>query len=135
MTNTSSVGAPPRTYSQGWRGSCCFYRLADLVVEHHIEESGCWSLDLNWNPIFIIGHVTFLKFLNISKNLLPWGFPVAQMVKNLPAMQETQVQSLGREDSLAKGMATHDSILAWRIPRTEEPGGLQFIGSQRIRHD
>ena len=119
----------------GWRESCCFYRLADLVVEHHIEEPGCWSLDLNWNPIFIISHVTFLKFPNISKNWLPWGFPVAQMVKNLPAMQETQVQSLGREDSLAKGIATHDSILAWRIPRTEEPGRLQSIGSQRIRHD
>ena len=87
----------------GWRESCCFYRLADLVVEHHIEEPGCWSLDLNWNPIFIISHVTFLKFLNISKNWLPWGFPVAQMVKNLPAMQETQVQSLGREDVPGKG--------------------------------
>ena len=84
----------------GWRGSCCFYRLADLVVEHHVEEPGCWSLDLNWNPIFIIGHVTFLKFPYISKNWLPWGFPLAQMVKNLPAMQETQVQSLGWEDSL-----------------------------------
>ena len=46
------------------------------------------------------------------------------MVKNLPAMQETQVQSLGREDSLEKGMATHSSILAWEIPWTEEPGGL-----------
>ena len=46
------------------------------------------------------------------------------MVKNLPVIQETQVQSLGREDPLDKGMATHSSILAWRIPRTEEPGGL-----------
>ena len=55
---------------------------------------------------------------------------VAQMVKNLPAMQETRVRSLGQEDSLEKGMATHSSILAWRIPWTEEPGGLQFIGSQ-----
>ena len=60
---------------------------------------------------------------------------VAQMVKNMPAMQETQVQSLGGEDPLEKGMATHSSILAWRIPRTEEPGGLQSIGSQRVRHD
>ena len=49
---------------------------------------------------------------------------VDQMVKNLPAMQETWVQSLGREDPLEKGMATHSSIYAWRIPRTEEPGGL-----------
>ena len=53
---------------------------------------------------------------------------VAQMVKKLPAMQETSVQSLSWEDPLEKGMATHSSILAWRIPWTEEPGGLQFIG-------
>ena len=51
------------------------------------------------------------------------GFPVAQMVKNLPAMQETQVRSLGQEDPLEKGMAIHFSILAWRIPWTEKPGG------------
>ena len=60
---------------------------------------------------------------------------VAQMVKNLPAVQETQVQSLGREDPLEKGRATHSSVLAWRIPRTEEPGGLQAMGLQRVRHD
>ena len=60
---------------------------------------------------------------------------MAQTVKNLPAMQETQVRSLGWEDSLEKGMATHSSIFAWRIPRTEEPGGLQSMGSQRVRHD
>ena len=52
------------------------------------------------------------------------------MVKNLPVMLETQVQSLGREDPLEKGMATHSNILAWRIPWTEEPGGLQSRGSQ-----
>ena len=55
---------------------------------------------------------------------------VAQTVKNLPAMPETQVQSLGRENPLEKGMASHSSILAWRIPRPEEPGGLQSMGSQ-----
>ena len=60
---------------------------------------------------------------------------VAQMVKNLPAVQETWVQSLGQEDSLEKGMTTHSSILTWRIPWTEEPGRLQFMGSQRVRHD
>ena len=58
---------------------------------------------------------------------------VGQMVKNLPAMQETQVQSLGPEDLLEKGMATHPSILAWRIPWTEEPGGLQSTALQRVR--
>ena len=54
---------------------------------------------------------------------------VVQMVKNLPAMQDTWVRSLGREDALEKGMAIHSSILAWRIPWTEEPGRLQFMGS------
>ena len=57
---------------------------------------------------------------------------VAQMIKNLPAMQETQVQSLGWEDPLEKGMATHSSILAWRIPWTEEPGGLQSMGRKEL---
>ena len=57
---------------------------------------------------------------------------VAQMVKNLPAMQETQVRSLGQEDPLEKGMVTHSSILTWRMPWTEEPGGLQSMGSQRV---
>ena len=57
------------------------------------------------------------------------------MVKDLPAMQETQVQSLGWEDLLKKGMAIHSSILAWRIPQTEESGRLQFIKSHAVRHD
>ena len=57
---------------------------------------------------------------------------VVLVVNNLPTMQETQVQSLGQEDSLEKGMATHSSILAWRIPWTEEPGRLQSMGSQRV---
>ena len=60
---------------------------------------------------------------------------VAQMLQNLPAMQETRISSLGGEDPLQKGMATHSSILAWRIPRTVKPGRLQSKGSQRVRHD
>ena len=60
---------------------------------------------------------------------------MAQTVKNLPAMQETQVQSLSWEDPLEKGLATHSSILAWRIPWTEEPGRPQSMASQRVRHD
>ena len=60
---------------------------------------------------------------------------VAQMVKNLPAMKETWVQSLGQEDTLEKGMATHSSILAWRIPWTEKSGRLQSMGSQIVRHN
>ena len=60
---------------------------------------------------------------------------VAQMVKNLPAMQETQVHSLGQEDPLEKEMATHSSILAWEIPWMEEPGELQSMVLQRVEHD
>ena len=60
---------------------------------------------------------------------------VAQLVNCLSAMQETQVQSLGWEDPLKKGMATHSSTLAWKIPWTAEPGGLQSTGSQRVGHD
>ena len=60
---------------------------------------------------------------------------MVQLVKNPPAMQETGVLSLGGEDPLEEGMATHSSVLAWRIPWTEEPGGLQPIESQRVGHD
>ena len=60
---------------------------------------------------------------------------MAQRIKRLLAMQETRVRSLGWEDPLEKEMATHSSILAWRIPWTEEPGGLQFVGSQRVGDD
>ena len=63
------------------------------------------------------------------KSTHPIHLLLAQIVNNLPAMQETQVQSL------AKGMATHSSILAWKIPQTEEPGGLQSMGLQRVKHD
>ena len=73
---------------------------------------------------FFLGYVCF-----IGASL------VAQIVKILPAKQETRVQSLGQGDPLGKGMATHSSILAWRISWTEDPGGLQSLGSQRVRHN
>ena len=80
--------------------------------------------------VFFISVTTFL----ISS--ISFGFSlVAQMVKNPPAMQETQVQSLGQEDPLEKGMATHSSILALRTPWTEKPGELQSMGSQRVGQD
>ena len=60
---------------------------------------------------------------------------MSQMVKRLPGMQETRVQSLGREDMLEKEMATHSSTLVWKIPWMEEPGRLQSMGSQRVGHD
>ena len=70
-----------------------------------------------------------------SRYTYSWASLVVQVVKNLPAMQETQIKSLGQEDPLEKEKATQSSILAWRIPWTEEPGRLQSMGSQRIRHD
>ena len=73
--------------------------------------------------------------LLISYSLTFWASLVAQSVKNLPAVQETRVQSLGWEDPLEKEMATHSSILSWKISWTEEPGGLQSMASQRVGHD
>ena len=70
----------------------------------------------------------------VSGNVI-WASLVAQSVKNLPAVQETRVRSLGWEDPLEKEMATHSSILAWKISCTEEPGGLQSMGWQRVGHD
>ena len=70
-----------------------------------------------------------------------WGLeqdletPHGSVLKNLPAIQETQVRSLGREDPLEKEMATHSSILAWRIPWTEEPGGIQSVESPRVKYN
>ena len=84
-------------------------------------------------------YICFLKkYLYIKStyhqiNLM--GFPGGSVVKNPPAMQETRVQSLGWEDPLEEGRATHSSILAWGITLTEEPGGLQSIRLQRVRHD
>ena len=72
---------------------------------------------------------------NVCILIIDWGSLVAQRVKHLLPMQETQVRSLGWEDPLEKEMATHSSSLAWKILWTESPGGLQSMGSQRVRHD
>ena len=81
----------------------------------------------------IVSYKTLMSPLPLFCTLFSSG--IAQMINNLAAMRETWVGSLGQEDPLKKEMATHSSILAWRIPRTEEPGGLQSIGSQRVGHD
>ena len=78
-------------------------------------------------------HITKARLWRVWKVILQWTSLVAQMVKPLSTIRETRVRSLGREDPLEKEMATHSSILAWRIPWTEEPGGLQSMGSQRVR--
>ena len=75
------------------------------------------------------------KFAQTYKSTSQMATSLIAQVKNLPAMQGTQVQFLGQEDPLEKEMATHPSILAWRIPWTEEPGGLQSTGLHRVGHD
>ena len=83
---------------------------------------------------FVLNFIFFVKVTSLLIIGVHWGFPCGSVVKNLPAIQETQVWSLGREDPLEKGMAAHASLLSWRIPWTEETDGLQSTGSQRIGH-
>ena len=100
---------------------------------------------MEFNPDVSLSSFTFIKRLFsfssysairvVSSAYLRTGFPIVQMVKNLPVMQETWVPSLGQEDPLEKEMATHSSVLAWRIPWTEEAGRPQSMGSQRVGHD
>ena len=93
------------------------------LLQHHWF---LWVLFF-WRPKTDVGYIYF--HLCYSQ-----GFPAGLVVKNPSATRETQVQTLGQEDPLEKGMATHSSILAWRSPRTEEPGELQTIGLQRVGH-
>ena len=81
------------------------------------------------------GAITFSNDLSYPQTNVVLTSLVAQMVKNLPAIWKTQVRSLGQEDPLEKGTATHSSILAWRIPWAEEPGWLQSMESQSVGHD
>ena len=101
---------------------------------HH--SSSIHFLELFWR----VHELTFSKWpqlrVLLSKYYVSiWASLVVQRVKHLPVVQETEVRSLGQEDPLEKEMATHSSILAWRIPWTEEPGGLQSTWLQRVRHD
>ena len=108
------------------RPQCC---CSHIYPAQTIADSA--STILIWNlGQFITNRGRVVKLDQESATPRPWSFLVAQMVENLPVMQEMQVPSLGREDSLEKGMTTHSSILAWRIPWTEEPGGPQSMGSQ-----
>ena len=95
------------------RGSMRIAKIEDGVLRGHGKEASTLAV----------------------RSVMYWASLVAQMVKNLPAMQETRVQSLDQEDPLEKEMVTHSSIIAWRIPWKEEPGGQPSIGSQRAGHD
>ena len=103
-------------------------RMESAEMEQSRDSSPFWKqLHLAHSP-FILSPVVFIKF-SLGTSL------VAQTVKRLPTMRETRVQSLGQEYLLEKEMAAHSSILAWKILWTEEPGGLQSMASQRVRHD
>ena len=94
-----------------------------------------YSVDVT---IFLVVPPPNMRSYVINNKLQNWASQVALVVKNPPANAgdvRDRVSSLGQEDPLEKGMATHSSIIAWRIPWTEEPGGLQSIGSQRVEHD
>ena len=102
------------------------------------ECCGCfWACSIRWSPTIRSSSqaMALLRTSLLFGSTQPRASLVAQPVKIPPAMQETWVQSLGWEDALEKGMATPCSILAWRIPWTEAPGGLQSIGLQSIGHD
>ena len=97
-----------------------------------------WKSYLKYNlKVYSLGDYKFFQSHSLADGFRSCSedSPVAQMVKNLPAMLETWVWSLGQEDPQEKGTASHSSIPAWRIPWTEEPGGPQSIGSQRVGHD
>ena len=105
---------------------------ASVMIQNNLSVFMCHSVAMEKKGCPCLHLQTRLWYLQ-SPFLI--GLLLAQTVKNLPAVQETWVWSLGGEDPLEKGMATHSSILIWRIPRTEEPGGVQSVGLQRVRHD
>ena len=104
-------------------------------MEVKIEKDNWVYLEIyNWKPLAGKGPEKYGVNLGIFF-FLYGASQVAQWINNLAAMQETWIESLGREDPLEQGMATHSSILAWRIPWTEEPGRLQSMESDRVGHD
>ena len=116
--------------------SCCWFKgrihaLAMISTVNRRSGNNKENINnkANANVMFALLKCGLWRFFFLGAPL------VAQRLKHLPAMRETWVRSLGQEDPLKKEMATHSSILAWRIPRTEELGGLQSMGSQRVGHD
>ena len=129
---------------EGWMGD--WWTWEEMVSwatdqrEPLLLTSGWWGRELisrgkNGKMLMVAEHGLVLKNIYLYLFGCTRASQVALVVKNLPAMQETWVWTLGWEDPLQEGMATHSSTLAWRIPWTEEPGRLQSMGSQRVRHD
>ena len=113
-----------------------FWKMQSTSFPWHLAKE-----NRNLIPLHMTQSYSYLKMCSKSCTFFiylfgkHWAPLVAQTVENLPAVQETWVQSLGQENPLEKAVVTHVSILVWRIPWTEEPGGLQSTGSQRLRHD
>ena len=116
-----STGSPGKNTGMGNSEEC----QIKLFVLCSINTDYCSTLH----------NSTSMRYLKLSLLETVRASQVVQMVKNLPAAWQTQVRSLGQEDALEKGMATHSSILAWRIPWAEAPGGLPFMGLQRGTHN
>ena len=121
----------PRDEGARWAAVCGVAQSRTRLKR--LSSSSSWK-DIRLfpvSPIFLMIHYV----QNILCTAMQLLFPVAQTVKNLPVMQETRVRSMDWEVPMEKRMAIHSNILAWRIPWTEEPDGLQFLGSQRLRQD
>ena len=118
-----------RTQGQKWLGWTLEYPSTFCGEAIYLRDSDAFPT-VSWNSthLAVLYAILLPRILSTLWKILGASL-VAQVVKNLPEMQEAWVPSLGWENSLEKGMATHSSILAWRIPWTEEPGGLQFMGS------
>ena len=126
-----------RPWLPGWAESLCL-RLVQHLTKYQGEETSGKAPLMWYNWVGEgLAKASFINLYLILFSLCPKTSKseVTHLVKNPPAMQETQVKSLGWEDSLEKGTAILSSILSWRIPWTEEPGGLQSMGLQRVRHD
>ena len=115
-------------------GIILYYIILYYIILYYIKGTEYSSLCYTIDPCWLSTTFLTLKF-DLTWYTHGWFFPNSSAVKSLPAKQETQIRSLGTENPLGKGMATHSSILAWRIPWAEEPGGLPSIGSQRVGHD
>ena len=131
-----------------FQNNCCIFFASsyqsqsfmpkNLPPWHKLQILISWSIleELQFFQIFYKERYCLLSAKSSKRNYhVLKTFYGYQPVKNLPAVQETWIQTLSWEDPIEKGMATHSRILAWRIPRTEEPGGLQSTGSQRVRHN
>ena len=110
------------------------YWSFSISISPYSEHPGLISCRMDWLDLLAV-QVTLKSLLQHHNSKASILKPVAQLVKDLPAAQETRVWSLGWEDPLEKEMATHSSILAWKISWTEEPGGLQSMGLQSVRYN